>query len=672
MHHYILPPPRKSSICTQRCRMHRTFRKCGCKVTTFFPYKHLSGRKNALSQLYFGLSSYLCTGFSITTIVLGKMQDIRNIAVIAHVDHGKTTLVDKMMLAGKLFRDGQDNSGEVLDANDLERERGITILSKNVSINWKGVKINILDTPGHSDFGGEVERVLNMADGCLLLVDAFEGPMPQTRFVLQKALQIGLKPIVVVNKVDKPNCRPEEVYEMVFDLMCDLNATEDQLDFPVVYGSAKNGWMGPDFKTPTDNIDYLLDKILEVIPAPRVLEGTPQMLITSLDYSSYTGRIAVGRVHRGTIRNGTNITICHRDGTQEKTKIKELHTFEGMGHKKTDAVSSGDICAVIGLERFEIGDTISDFEHPEPLPPIAVDEPTMSMLFTINDSPFFGREGKFCTSRHINDRLQKELEKNLALRVKPLEGSTDKWIVSGRGVLHLSVLVETMRREGYELQVGQPQVIYKEIDGQKCEPIEELTINVPNDFSSKMIDMVTRRKGDLLGMDTEGDRVNITFEIPSRGIIGLRTNVLTASQGEAIMAHRFKDYQPYKGEIVRRTNGSMLALETGTAYAYAIDKLQDRGSFFIDPGDEVYGGEVVGEHIHENDLVINVTKAKQLTNVRASGSDDKARVIPKVEMSLEECLEYIKADEYVEVTPKSIRMRKIILDHLERKRANKE
>lgn len=600
------------------------------------------------------------------------MQDIRNIAVIAHVDHGKTTLVDKMMLAGKLFRDGQDNSGEVLDANDLERERGITILSKNVSINWKGVKINILDTPGHSDFGGEVERVLNMADGCLLLVDAFEGPMPQTRFVLQKALQIGLKPIVVVNKVDKPNCRPEEVYEMVFDLMCDLNATEDQLDFPVVYGSAKNGWMGPDFKTPTDNIDYLLDKILVVIPAPRVLEGTPQMLITSLDYSSYTGRIAVGRVHRGTIRNGMNITICHRDGTQEKTKIKELHTFEGMGHKKTDAVSSGDICAVIGLERFEIGDTISDFEHPEPLPPIAVDEPTMSMLFTINDSPFFGREGKFCTSRHINDRLQKELEKNLALRVKPLEGSTDKWIVSGRGVLHLSVLVETMRREGYELQVGQPQVIYKEIDGQKCEPIEELTINVPNDFSSKMIDMVTRRKGDLLGMDTEGDRVNITFEIPSRGIIGLRTNVLTASQGEAIMAHRFKDYQPYKGEIVRRTNGSMLALETGTAYAYAIDKLQDRGSFFIDPGDEVYGGEVVGEHIHENDLVINVTKAKQLTNVRASGSDDKARVIPKVEMSLEECLEYIKADEYVEVTPKSIRMRKIILDHLERKRANKE
>lgn len=600
------------------------------------------------------------------------MQDIRNIAVIAHVDHGKTTLVDKMMLAGKLFREGQDNSGEVLDANDLERERGITILSKNVSINWKGVKINILDTPGHSDFGGEVERVLNMADGCLLLVDAFEGPMPQTRFVLQKALQLGLKPIVVVNKVDKPNCRPEQVYEMVFDLMCDLNATEDQLDFPVVYGSAKNGWMSVDWTKPTDNIEYLLDEILEKIPAPRQLDGTPQMLITSLDYSSYTGRIAVGRVHRGVLRDGMNITICHRDGSKEKTKIKELHTFEGMGHKKTDEVCSGDICAVIGLERFEIGDTIADFENPEPLPPIAIDEPTMSMLFTINDSPFFGREGKFCTSRHINDRLQKELEKNLALRVVPVEGCTDRWIVSGRGVLHLSVLIETMRREGYELQVGQPQVIYKEIDGQKCEPIEELTINVPQDFSSKMIDMVTRRKGELVGMDTEGDRVNIQFEIPSRGIIGLRTNVLTASQGEAIMAHRYKEYQPFKGEIIRRTNGSMIALETGTAYAYSIDKLQDRGKFFIDPGEEVYAGEVVGEHVHDNDLVINVTKAKQLTNVRASGSDEKARVIPKVVMSLEECLEYIKGDEYVEVTPKSMRMRKVLLDHLERKRANKE
>lgn len=600
------------------------------------------------------------------------MQDIRNIAVIAHVDHGKTTLVDKMMLAGKLFRDGQDNSGEVLDSNDLERERGITILSKNVSINWKGVKINILDTPGHSDFGGEVERVLNMADGCLLLVDAFEGPMPQTRFVLQKALQLGLKPVVVINKVDKPNCRPEEVYEMVFDLMCDLNATEDQLNFPVVYGSAKNGWMSEDWKKPTDNIEYLLDLIIEAIPAPKQIEGTPQMLITSLDYSSYTGRIAVGRVHRGTLKDGQNITICHRDGTQERTKIKELHTFEGMGHKKTDAVDSGDICAVIGLEKFEIGDTIADFENPEPLPPIAVDEPTMSMLFTINDSPFFGKEGKFCTSRHISDRLNKELEKNLALRVRPLEDSMDKWIVSGRGVLHLSVLIETMRREGYELQVGQPQVIYKEIDGQKCEPIEELTINVPTDFSSKMIDMVTRRKGDLLGMDAEGERVNITFEIPSRGIIGLRTNVLTASQGEAIMAHRFKDYQPFKGEIVRRTNGSMIALEAGTAYAYAIDKLQDRGKFFIDSGEEVYGGQVVGEHVHDNDLVINVTKAKQLTNVRASGSDEKARVIPKTEMSLEECLEYIKGNEYVEVTPKNIRMRKITLDHNDRKRESKE
>ena len=600
------------------------------------------------------------------------MQDIRNIAVIAHVDHGKTTLVDKMMLAGKLFRDGQDNSGEVLDSNDLERERGITILSKNVSINWKGVKINILDTPGHSDFGGEVERVLNMADGCLLLVDAFEGPMPQTRFVLQKALQLGLKPVVVINKVDKPNCRPEEVYEMVFDLMCDLNATEDQLNFPIVYGSAKNGWMSEDWKKPTDNIEYLLDLIIEAIPAPKQIEGTPQMLITSLDYSSYTGRIAVGRVHRGTLKDGQNITICHRDGTQERTKIKELHTFEGMGHKKTDAVDSGDICAVIGLEKFEIGDTIADFENPEPLPPIAVDEPTMSMLFTINDSPFFGKEGKFCTSRHISDRLNKELEKNLALRVRPMEDSMDKWIVSGRGVLHLSVLIETMRREGYELQVGQPQVIYKEIDGQKCEPIEELTINVPTDFSSKMIDMVTRRKGDLLGMDAEGERVNITFEIPSRGIIGLRTNVLTASQGEAIMAHRFKDYQPFKGEIVRRTNGSMIALEAGTAYAYAIDKLQDRGKFFIDSGEEVYGGQVVGEHVHDNDLVINVTKAKQLTNVRASGSDEKARVIPKTEMSLEECLEYIKGNEYVEVTPKNIRMRKITLDHNDRKRESKE
>ena len=600
------------------------------------------------------------------------MQDIRNIAIIAHVDHGKTTLVDKMMLAGNLFRDGQDNSGQVLDSNDLERERGITILSKNVSINWKGIKINIIDTPGHSDFGGEVERVLNMADGCILLVDAFEGPMPQTRFVLQKALQIGLKPIVVVNKVDKPNCRPEEVYEMVFDLMFSLNATEDQLDFSVVYGSEKNGWMAEDWKNPTDNIEYLLDKIIEIIPAPKQIEGAPQMLITSLDYSNYTGRIAVGRVHRGTLTDGMNVTICHRDGTMEKTKIKELHTFIGMGHVKTDKVESGDICAVIGLDRFEIGDTICDTENPEPLPPIAIDEPTMNMLFTINDSPFFGREGKFCTSRHITDRLNKELEKNLALRVRNVEGSTDSWIVSGRGVLHLSVLIETMRREGYELQVGQPQVIYKEIDGKKCEPIEELTINVPEEFSSKMIDMVTRRKGEMTSMESQANRVNIEFDIPSRGIIGLRTNVLTASQGEAIMAHRFKEYQPYKGEITRRLNGSMIAMETGTAYAYSIDKLQDRGKFFIDAGEEVYYGQVLGEHVHDNDLVINVTKAKQQTNVRASGSDDKARVIPKVVMSLEECLEYIKVDEYVEVTPKNMRMRKIILDHMERKRANKE
>ncbi len=600
------------------------------------------------------------------------MQDIRNIAIIAHVDHGKTTLVDKMLLAGKLFRENQQTGELMLDNNDLERERGITILSKNVAINWKGTKINIIDTPGHSDFGGEVERVLNMADGCILLVDAFEGPMPQTRFVLQKALEIGLKPIVVVNKVDKPNCRPEEVYEMVFDLMFSLGATEDQLDFPVIYGSAKNGWMGEDYSKPTDNIDYLLDKIVEVIPAPTQIDGDPQMLITSLDFSNYTGRIAVGRVHRGVLRDGMNVSICHRDGKVEKTKIKELHTFEGMGHLKTDMVESGDICAVVGLDRFEIGDTITDFENPEALPPIAIDEPTMSMLFTINDSPFFGKEGKLCTSRHINDRLQHELEKNLALRVAPFGDSTDSWIVSGRGVLHLSVLVETMRREGYELMVGQPQVIYHEIDGVRHEPIEELTINVPEEFSSKMIDMVTRRKGELLSMESQGERVNIEFEIPSRGIIGLRTNVLTASQGEAIMAHRFKSYQPFKGEITRRVNGSLIAMETGTAFAYSIDKLQDRGKFFIDPGEEVYAGEIVGEHVHDNDLVINVTKAKQLTNVRASGSDEKARIIPKVIMSLEECLEYIKADEYLEVTPKSMRMRKVYLDHNERKKANKE
>ena len=599
------------------------------------------------------------------------MQSIRNIAIIAHVDHGKTTLVDKMLLAGNLFRENQQTGELMLDNNELERERGITILSKNVSINYKDTKINIIDTPGHSDFGGEVERVLNMADGCLLLVDAFEGPMPQTRFVLQKALQIGLKPVVVINKVDKPNCRPEEVYEMVFDLMCDLDATEEQLDFPVIYGSAKNGWMSEDWSKPTDNITYLLDSILEYIPAPEVLEGTPQMLITSLDYSNYTGRIAVGRVHRGTLREGMNITIVHRDGSKEKTKIKELHTFTGMGRQKTAEVSSGDICAIVGLENFEIGDTICDYENPEALPPIRIDEPTMSMLFTINDSPFFGQEGKFCTSRHIGDRLNKELEKNLALRVSMPEGYTDRWIVSGRGVLHLSVLIETMRREGYELQVGQPQVIYKEIDGVKCEPIEEMTINVPEEFASKMIDMVTRRKGEMTSMESQGERVNIEFNIPSRGIIGLRTNMLTASQGEAIIAHRFKEYQPFKGEITRRVNGSLIALESGNAYAYAIDHLQDRGRFFIEPQDQVYAGQVVGEHVHDNDIVINVCKAKQLTNVRASGTDEKARIIPATIFSLEEALEYIKEDEYVEVTPKSMRMRKVILDHLERKRSNK-
>lgn len=598
------------------------------------------------------------------------MQDIRNIAIIAHVDHGKTTLVDKMLLAGNLFRANQQTGELMLDNNDLERERGITILSKNVSINYKDTKINIIDTPGHSDFGGEVERVLNMADGCILLVDAFEGPMPQTRFVLQKALQIGLKPIVVVNKVDKPNCRPEEVHEMVFDLMFELGGTEEQLNFPVVYGSAKNNWMGEDWSKPTDNIDYLLDTILEKIPAPERLEGTPQLLITSLDYSNYTGRIAIGRVHRGTITEGMNITIAHRDGTMEKTKIKELQTFEGMGRQKATAVSSGDICAVIGLEKFEIGDTITDFENPEPLPTIAIDEPTMSMLFAINDSPFFGKEGKFCTSRHINERLEKELQKDLALRVE--QGTdTDRWIVSGRGVLHLSVLVETMRREGYELQVGQPQVIYHEVEGARHEPIEELMINVPEEFASKMIDMVTRRKGEMVAMHNLGERVDIEFMIPSRGIIGLRTNVLTASQGEAIMAHRFKEYQPFKGEIDRRSNGSMIALEGGTAFAYAIDKLQDRGKFFVSPQDEVYAGQIVGEHIHENDLVINVTKAKQLTNMRASGADDKARIIPPTIFSLEEALEYIREDEYVEVTPKSMRMRKIILDHNARKRASR-
>ena len=598
------------------------------------------------------------------------MQNIRNIAIIAHVDHGKTTLVDKMLLAGHLFRDNQ-NAGElILDNNDLERERGITILSKNVSINYKGTKINIIDTPGHADFGGEVERVLNMADGCLLLVDAFEGPMPQTRFVLQKAIQIGLKPIVVINKVDKPNCRPSEVQDMVFDLMFSLDASEDQLDFPTIFGSAKNGWMSTDWEHPTSDITPLLDAIIKYIPAPTTLEGDAQMLITSLDFSNYVGRIAVGRVHRGTLREGMDIALCRADGSVVKQRIKELHTFEGMGRKRVSEVASGDICAIIGLEGFEIGDTVADANNPEPLPRIAIDEPTMSMTFTINDSPFFGRDGKYVTSRHIGDRLTRELDRNLALRVFK-DPHRDVWTVYGRGVLHLSVLIETMRREGYELQVGQPQVIIKEIDGEKCEPVELLTINVTEEYCSKMIDMVTRRKGEMVSMEAQGDRMHLEFQIPSRGIIGLRNNVLTASAGEAIMAHRFLEYQPWKGDIERRTNGSLIALEAGTAYAYAIDKLQDRGRFFIFPQEEVYAGQVVGENAKDNDIVVNVTKSKKLTNMRASGADEKARIVPPVVFSLEEALEYIKEDEYVEVTPHHLRLRKIILDELERKRANR-
>ncbi len=598
------------------------------------------------------------------------MQKIRNIAIIAHVDHGKTTLVDKMLMAGKLFRDNQSTGELILDNNDLERERGITILSKNVSINYNGYKINIIDTPGHADFGGEVERVLNMADGCLLLVDAFEGPMPQTRFVLQKAIQMGLKPVVVINKVDKPNCRPDEVQEMVFDLMCNLDASEDQLDFPTVYGSAKQGWMSTDYTQPTDNITAVLDAIIEYIPEPEVLEGDAQMLITSLDFSSYVGRIAIGRVHRGELCEGQDIALCKKDGTVVRQRIKELHTFEGMGRKKVQSVKSGDICALVGIEGFEIGDTVADFNNPEALPRIAIDEPTMSMTFTINDSPFFGKDGKYVTSRHIHDRLTKELDRNLALRITKADHE-DSWTVFGRGVLHLSVLIETMRREGFELQVGQPQAILKEIDGQKCEPIEMLTINVPEEYSSKIIDMVTRRKGEMVSMMTQNDRIHIEFLIPSRGIIGLRNNVLTASAGEAIMAHRFHEYQPWKGDIERRTNGSLIAMESGTAYAYAIDKLQDRGRFFIFPQEEVYAGQVVGENAKDNDIVVNVTKSKKLTNMRASGADDKARIIPPVVFSLEEALEYIKEDEYVEVTPHHLRLRKIILDEIERKRANK-
>ena len=599
------------------------------------------------------------------------MQNIRNIAIIAHVDHGKTTVVDKMLMAGHLFRDNQSTGDLILDNNDLERERGITILSKNVSINYKDHKINIIDTPGHADFGGEVERVLNMADGCLLLVDAFEGPMPQTRFVLQKAIQIGLKPIVVINKVDKPNCRPEEVQEMVFDLMFSLDATEEQLDFPTIYGSAKEGWMSTDWEKPTDNILPLLDAIIEHIPGPETIEGDAQMLVTSLDFSSYVGRIAIGRVHRGEIREGMDIALIKADGSISKQRIKELHTFEGMGRKKVSSVKSGDICALVGIEGFEIGDTVADINNPEALPRIAIDEPTMSMTFTINDSPFFGRDGKYVTSRHIHDRLIRELDRNLALRVRK-DDHQDVWTVSGRGVLHISVLIETMRREGYELQVGQPQVIIKEIDGRKCEPVELLTINTTEEFSSKIIDMVTRRKGEMVSMNAQTDgRVHMEFHIPSRGIIGLRNNVLTASAGEAIMAHRFLEYQPWKGDIERRTNGSLIAMEAGTAYAYAIDKLQDRGRFFIFPQEEVYAGQVVGENAKDNDIVVNVTKSKKLTNMRASGADDKARIVPPVVFSLEEALEYIKEDEYVEVTPHHLRLRKIILDEIERKRANK-
>lgn len=598
------------------------------------------------------------------------MQNIRNIAIIAHVDHGKTTLVDKMLYAGHLFRENEQAGELIMDNNDLERERGITILAKNVSIQYNGYKINIIDTPGHADFGGEVERVLNMADGVLLLVDAFEGPMPQTRFVLQKALDIGLKPIVVVNKVDKPNCRPDEVNEMVFDLMFNLNATEDQLDFPTIYGSAKNNWMSDDWKNPTTDITTLLDAIIQHIPAPISLEGTPQMLITSLDYSPYVGRIAVGRIHRGVLKEGMDVSLCKRDGRVVKSRIKELDTFTGLGRTKTREVYSGDICALVGIDGFEIGDTIADIQNPEPLPPIAIDEPTMSMVFTINDSPFFGKEGKFVTSRHVNDRLIKELDKNLALRVEKRVNS-DVWNVFGRGVLHLSVLIETMRREGYELQVGQPKVIFKEINGERCEPIEQLTINLPEDCSGKIIEMTAIRKGEMISMEAMGDRIQLEFQIPSRGIIGLRNNVLTASAGEAIMSHRFIEYQPYKGEIERRNNGSIIAMETGTAFAYAIDKLQDRGKFFIHPQDQVYAGQVIGESAKEGDIIVNITKSKKLTNMRASGADDKVRIAPPIIFSLEEALEYIKEDEYVEITPASIRLRKIILDENERKRVSK-
>ena len=600
------------------------------------------------------------------------MQKLRNIAIIAHVDHGKTTLVDKMIMQSHVLRDNAKNSGElILDNNDLERERGITILSKNVSVIYKDCKINIIDTPGHADFGGEVERVLNMCDGVLLLVDAFEGTMPQTRFVLQKALSLGKKPIVVINKVDKPNCRPEVVNEQVFDLMFSLGATEEQLDYKTIYGSAKQGWMSHVWNQPTDSISPLLDTILDEIPEPAVVEGTPQMLITSLEYSSYIGRIAVGKVTRGELKTGQNVTLAKRDGvTMQKSRIKELMVFEGLGKKKVDAVPCGEICALIGIDGFEIGDTICDYENPEPLPPIAIDEPTMSMLFTINNSPFFGKDGKYVTSRHIKERLDRELEKNLALRVEP-GANADSFIVFGRGVLHLSVLIETMRREGYDLQVGQPKVIVKEIDGKKCEPIEEMTVDCPQEYSGTVIELATKRKGTLTNMETNGDRTRLEFSIPSRGIIGLRSNMLTATAGEAIMTHRLKGFEPWTGEIEMRVNGSIISGETGTAYAYSIDKLQDRGRFFISPMEQVYEGQVIGEHTRQNDITVNVTKAKQLTNMRASGSDEKTSIAPPKVFSLEEALEYIKEDEYVEVTPHAMRLRKILLNETDRKRASK-
>lgn len=596
------------------------------------------------------------------------MKDIRNIAIIAHVDHGKTTLVDKIMHFCQLFRDNQHMGELILDNNDLERERGITIVSKNVSVAFKDTKINIIDTPGHADFGGEVERVLNMADGVLLLVDAFEGPMPQTRFVLQKALGMGLKPCVVINKVDKENCTPEEVHEKVFDLMFELGAEEWQLDFPVVYGSAKQNWMAPDWKTPTDSIEPLLQMVLDHIPRFKPQSGSTQMLITSLDYSSYTGRIAIGRLQRGSLRENQPVSLVKRDGRIVKTRIKEVFTFEGLGRLKVDEVQTGDICALVGLEDFEIGDTVADFEQPEALRTIAIDEPTMSMLFTINDSPFFGKDGKFVTSRHLKERLERELEKNLALRVSPTD-SADKFMVFGRGVLHLSVLIETMRREGYELQIGQPQVIIREIDGVKCEPIEHLTIDLPEEVSGRAVEMVSIRKGEMIHMEARGARMYCEFHIPSRGIIGLRNQLLTATAGEAVMAHRFMEYQPMKGDIPMRQNGSLISMENGTAIPYSIDKLQERGRFFIDPGEDIYEGQVIGENTRGDDMVVNVTKTKKLTNVRAAGSDDKTRIVPAIKFSLEEALEYIQKDEYVEVTPKNLRLRKILLKETDRKRS---